>query len=184
MAAGIAHELNQPLVSVRGAAEHMLIGIEEGWDVTPDRLTEKLNLIVDQADRMVHIIEHVRLFAREAGQPSLSPVDIAEVVCSSVDLVGAQFRSQGVRLESNALPGLPPVNVNPYSLEEVFLNLLVNARDAVEDSETSDGMVTVTASAAEDRSRVLVEVQDNGSGIPQDVLEKMWDPFFTTKDPE
>ena len=74
MAAGIAHELNQPLVGVRGLAEHILIGLDRGWNLTKEKLQDRAERIVEQADRMVHIIDHVRMFAREAGRPELESI--------------------------------------------------------------------------------------------------------------
>ena len=71
MAAGIAHELNQPLVGVRGLAEHIMIGMDKGLDVSQEQIQDRVSSIVDQADRMSHIIEHVRMFAREAGSAKL-----------------------------------------------------------------------------------------------------------------
>jgi C4-dicarboxylate-specific signal transduction histidine kinase len=87
----MAHELNQPLVGVRGLAEHLLIALERGWPLSPDKLREKLALIVEQADRMSHIIEHVRRFARDAGKPDFRPVQINDMVRGVVNLVGTQF---------------------------------------------------------------------------------------------
>lgn len=188
MAAGIAHELNQPLVAVRGAAEHMMIGIEEGWEVSGDRLTEKLERIVDQADRMVHIIEHVRMFAREAGKPEMETVQTNDVAQSTVDLLGAQFRSNGVDLSTELEENLPVVQANPFSLEEVVINLLNNARDAVTETRDagSGGRVVIRTRrhANGQGDAILLEVEDEGSGIPEDILARIWDPFFTTKDPD
>ena len=193
MAAGIAHELNQPLVGVRGLAEHVLIGLDRGWDLPEEKLRGRMTRIVEQADRMVHIIEHVRLFAREAGKPDLSPVQVNDVAQSVVDMLGAQFRSHGMELNCEPAEGLPRVLANPFSLEEVVINLLNNARDAVEDlpkqeSEPSPGRGRVRVRTGLDGTgsalRVKIEVADTGVGIPQDVLSRIFDPFFTTKDPD
>ena len=191
MAAGIAHELNQPLSGVRGLAEHILIALQRGWAQDEDKLRQRVERIVEQADRMVHIIEHVRRFAREAGQPELSVVQVNEVVRSAVDLLGAQFRSHGLELACELAEGLPVVRVNPFSLEEVLLNLLSNARDAVEEQRPEDGAlaggrveVSTTLEGSGPASRVQIEVRDTGVGIPADIMTKVFDPFFTTKDPD
>ncbi len=191
MAAGIAHELNQPLVGVRGLAEHILISMDRKWDLSEDKLRTRLQRIIEQADRMVHIIDHVRLFAREAGKPDVSPVQVNEVVGSGVDMLGAQFRTRGVTLECQLAEDLPLVMGNPYSLEEVVLNLLSNARDAVEarfgDSEgPAPGLVQVETRLDKrgPELRVVLEVEDNGTGIAEDVLARVFDPFFTTKAPD
>ncbi len=189
MAAGIAHELNQPLVGVRGLAEHTLIGMDRGWDLSDDKIRDRLTRIVEQADRMVHIIEHVRMFAREAGKPQLESVQINDVVKSGIDMIGTQFKSHGVTLDSELAEGLPLVSANPFSLEEVVLNLLNNARDAVEErfqDNLSAARVLLRTSMEENgkASHVVIEVMDNGVGIPQDIISKVFDPFFTTKDPD
>ena len=132
MAAGIAHELNQPLVGVRGLAEHLLLGMERGWDLPPEKMREKLSLVVEQSDRMSHIIEHVRVFAREAGKPERCPTQVNDVINSAIGMLGTQLRSHGVTLATELADGLPTVSANPFSLEEVVLNLISNARDAVE----------------------------------------------------
>ncbi len=189
MAAGMAHELNQPLVGVRGLAEHTLIGMDRGWDLSEDKIRDRLTRIMEQADRMVHIIEHVRMFAREAGKPQLEPVQINDVVKSGIDMLGTQFRSHGVALDSELAEDLPLVSANPFSLEEVVLNLLNNARDAVETrfkNSLSAARVLLRTSMenSEKASTVVVEIVDNGVGIPDEILGKVFDPFFTTKAPD
>ena len=185
MAAGMAHELNQPLMGVRGLAEHILIALERGWEITGDKLRERGQLIVEQADRMVHIIDHVRMFARESGKPEFVPVGLNRVVEAGVEMVGAQFRSHGIELKRELAEGLPSVHANPFSLEEVVINLLNNARDAVESrpEEGYQGTVVIRTSV-NGSSAVKLEVVDNGIGISADVAPRIFDPFYTTKDPD
>ncbi len=187
MAAGIAHELNQPLVGVRGLAEHVLISLDRGWEVSEDKLRDRVRRIVEQADRMVHIIDHIRMFAREAGKPDLCPVSLNEVVSSGIDLLGAQLKSHGVALEANLAEELPNVLANPFSLEEVLINLMNNARDAVEGSQNGSApriSLRTYLEAEGAQPKVGIEVGDNGCGIPDDLLTRIWDPFFTTKAPD
>jgi len=144
--------------------------------------------IVDQADRMSHIINHVRLFAREAGKLELEMVDVNEVVAAATSLLQAQFDSHGVILHVIREADLSAVLANPFSLEEVFLNLLNNARQAVEESPNRLSAVvriqTKSTNGDAGRAGVLVEVSDNGAGIPAEILGKVFDPFFTTKGPD
>lgn len=190
MAAGMAHELNQPLMGVRGLAEHIVIGLDKGWKLSEDDLRSRTGRIIEQADRMVHIIEHVRLFAREAGKPELSEVQVNEVVESAMDMLEAQFRSHGLELICELAAGLSPVQANPYSLEEVLLNLLNNALDAVDEKAVAVGgegekrIAVSTSMASLDRPQVKIEVADTGLGIPQEILGRVFDPFFTTKAPD
>ena len=188
MAAGIAHELNQPLTVVRGAAESSLIGIEEGWDMGLEAVARDMTTIVAQADRMTHIIEHVRMFARDAGKAERGSVQINEAVRSAVGMLESQFRSNGIRLVCELTENLPAVEANSFSLEEVILNLMSNARDAMMDGNgqlAEDSILRLRTGATDGQAPlVTVEVEDNGTGIDVDILEKVFDPFFTTKDPD
>jgi histidine kinase len=191
MAAGMAHELNQPLVGVRGLAEHLLIGLERGWDIPPERIREKLRHIVDQSDRMAHIIEHVRRFARDAGKPERRATSLNEVIQAARGLLGEQLHARGITLTLALAEGLPPVLVNPFSLEEVFINLLVNARDAVEvrrsaEPDTARAEIVLSSALVTQGDAVEVQacVEDSGAGIPAATLARVFEPFFTTKGPD
>ena len=188
MAAGMAHELNQPLTGVRGLAEYLLIGMDRGWNITGEKIRDKLEMIIEQADRMTHIIEHIRVFARESGKPELRPVYVNDVVQSSMDILGIQFQSRGLELVCELTEDLPVVSANPFSLEEVVLNLLSNARDAVKERLQMDGTSTPPRVLLRTRvdgegpgQHVKIEVIDWGVGIPHHLLPKVFDPFFTTK---
>ena len=195
MAAAIAHELNQPLVGARGLAEHLLIGMERGWDIPPEKLRERLALIVEQADRMSHIIERVRLFAREAGKLEVHPVQLNDVIHAALGMVGEHFRARGIAVECELADALPLVDANPFSLEEVVLNLLTNARDAV--LEKTEAVAAAPPQKRPSRPHPgphafprrrrdglrTDQVIDEGVGIPPENLAKVFDPFFTTKPP-
>ncbi len=184
MAAGIAHELNQPLTGIRGYAELTLIGLEKGWDLDGDKLVARQQSIIDQADRMVHIIDHVRLFARQAGRPDTGIADVNDIVQSSIGLLGSQLKSQGIELNVTNGNELPSVNVNPYSLEEVILNLLVNARDSLLGMGPEMDGARIEIRTDFNDGHVSISVTDNGAGIPEELHERIWEPFFTTKDPD
>ena len=159
--------------------------------MTSERIRDKLANIVGQADRMTHIIEHIRMFSREAGKPERSPVKVNDVMRSAMDILSAQFQGKGLELTDELSDHLPDVLVNPFSLEEVILNLLTNARDAVEErlKKTSDTHLNrITLRTLLDRKNgdpyVIIEVIDFGFGIPKDMLSRLFDPFFTTKEPD
>jgi C4-dicarboxylate-specific signal transduction histidine kinase len=188
MAAGIAHELNQPLLGVRGLAEHLLIARQRGWDLSEDKIREKLSLVMQQADRMAHIIEHVRVFAREAGKPDCCQVKWNQVVESALHMIGAQLHSRGFDVQSELAEDLPLVSANPFSLEEIVLNLVFNARDAVQKRfdaghplRPPDIRLRTCAQGEPPDRRVQFQVIDTGGGIPKDRIDKVFDPFYTTK---
>ena len=191
MAAGIAHELNQPLVGVRGLAELLLVKMDNRMDVAPEELRRNITRIVEQSDRMVHIINHVRLFAREAGNVDTSAVNLNDVVLSAIGLLTVQFKSHGLMLITNCSAEPLIVKVNPYSVEEVLLNLLNNARDALQNRMShvadADFVPTVEISTGirlDIGDTLWVRVRDNGPGIAKNIQEHIFDPFFTTKEPD
>ena len=190
MAAGIAHELYQPLVGVRGLAEHLLIGMDRGWEFDDSAVREKLALIIEQADRMTHIIEHVRIFAKQAGKPEMHHVHANDVVLSTIEMVRAQLVSSEITLASNLTRQTDGIMANPFSLEEVLLNLLFNARDAIEQKRkqknNSAGSIRIRTAleSAADRKNVLIEIRDSGIGIPKSVQARVFEPFFSAKESE
>ena len=189
MAAGIAHELNQPLSGVRGLAELTILDQEETVEFSSDELEARLQQIVDQADRMENIIQRVRMFAREAGKPEQSLVSVNDVVKSGIELVSGHYRAHGLLVEMDLTEGLPPVLANPYSLEEVILNLLNNARDALDERgptgwSTNNRILVRTGINAANPTTVAIDVVDSGVGMPPDIAARVFDPFFTTKDPD
>jgi PAS domain S-box-containing protein len=191
MAAGIAHELNQPLQGVRGMAERLLISLDREWELTEETIRDRAGTIIEQADRMVNIIEHVRIFARESGKPELRPVKVNDVVRAGMDLLGTQLRSRGIQLDRELMESLPVISANPFSLEEVVINLLINARDAVEEQMKTGSVSTpprillrTLLDQTGESEWVKIEVIDNGIGIPEDIVEYVFDPFFTTKGPD
>ncbi len=189
MAAGIAHELNQPLMGVRGMAELIMIAIKNGNSIPKEKIAKNANIIIEQADRMVHIINHIRLFAREAGNIEKTVEDLNEVVRSGISLLKAQFSAHGLILKADLSTDPLFVLINPFSVEEVILNLLSNARDAVEEKKNMcrDYLPYVkitTQYVNENKEIACIEIKDNGIGIPQDITSKVFDPFFTTKEPD
>jgi len=192
MAAGIAHELNQPLVGVRGFAELIVHSIDNGLEISQDVIRSNTATIVEQADRMVHIINHVRLFARDADNiEETSMVDLNDVVRSGTSMLMAQFNSHGLFLENDLAPHRLPVKVNPYSVEEVIFNLLSNARHTLGKKKETAGdeykpcvRVTTGKATVSGRDVVTLKITDNGTGIPGYAAEKIFDPFYTTKDPD
>ncbi len=189
MAAAIAHELNQPLSGVRGQAEHILIGMERGWALPPEDLAQKARIIVEQADRMGHVIEHTRQFAKGVDSDELMPVQVNEVIESGLGMIGAQLKARGLTLITDLAPDLPHVLANPFSIEEIVINLISNSRDALLQLKAqgrAPGPIRVTTSLDDTQNNPYVKIQvaDRGPGIPEEIMSRIFEPFFTTKDVE
>ncbi len=187
MASGIAHELNQPLSVVGMAAELSLMSMEEG-EFDTEFVRRKLGTIVGQKERMAGIVNHMRLFSRK-DKAELESFDPLQSVSGAVRLIDKQFHASGIDLEEDLPASSRNVSGHPSQLEQVVLNLLTNARDAVlgkMDGGNPRGRriaPKVRVSLVDDKRRktVVVSVSDNGGGIPEPALKRIFDPFFTTK---
>lgn len=183
---GLAHEINQPLGVIRLAAANALSGMKRG--LPPDHLEEKLNRIVHQTGRMKAIVDHMRIFGRKSElrrDPSLASAAIE----GALQVVGAQIRLDDISLNAE-LPAYGNVRVlcRQEQLEQVLINLLLNARDAIRTRRSQvagyRGAIEVTCGIeAEERdaSMVKIVVRDNAGGVPEAIIGKVFQPFFTTK---
>jgi histidine kinase len=184
MATGIAHELNQPLTVIKMASGFFMKKLSQG-EAIPEtvlvNMSEKINNNVDRANR---IINHMRDFARKSA-PNLERVDVNEVLERAHDIFSQQLKLRQIEVVWALQDDLPPIQADAGRLEQVFINLLVNARDAIddrwEDQAEADGRRIVLKTALRGR-RVIVEVSDSGSGVPEGIAEKIFEPFFTTKE--
>jgi PAS domain S-box-containing protein len=187
MSAGLAHEINQPLNVIRMAADSCLMLKEEG-EINSEFQSDQLEIISGQAQRMTEIVDHMRVFGRvDSGE--VIAFDPAESVRAAIAMVAEQCRAEGIGVEA-ALPERPRfVRGRPIRLEQVLLNLLSNARDAVVEA-AGDGapengaMGDIFVELADDgeADTLGIAVSDTGGGIPDDLLDRIFDPFFTTKE--
>ena len=173
MAAGISHELNQPLTALHTFADNA-VGLLERGDVAEVR--ENLGLIRQMAARMGRIVGEIKSFTRK---PALArrPVGVAGVVVQALMLVEARRRQVEAQIDTRGVPDDLQVRADPQRLEQVLVNLLLNALDAVADS--AQRRVNVTACRVDGRVRIVV--RDSGSGIEAATLPHLFEPFFTTK---
>jgi len=188
LAAGTAHELSQPLNIIRLVVDSILYMNE---DNAPTILveTEELDSIVGQVRRMAEIIDHMRVFSRkkETSTELFAPID---VVGAALNLIENQFSSADIDLQRRLPETCGPVQGSPGQLEQVILNLVANARDAVDvradqaGTSTEAFRATISVALVDDAGagEVRISVIDNGGGIADDALGKVFDPFFTTKE--
>jgi signal transduction histidine kinase len=167
LAAGIAHEIKNPL-------QVLLLNLELVEAGRP--LPNWTEMFSKQVRRLSEITHRLMNFARNASEDvPMEPIDLRKVVDDIVAMVQHEFRGSGIEVELDADDGLPPVAGNANYLQQVFLNLLINARDAM----PKGGMITISFTLT--GFHVSVRVSDTGNGIPPAVVEKIFRPFFTTK---
>lgn len=185
MAAGLAHEMNQPLNVMRMAADNLLIRMERGHN-DPEFLRDNLELIGQQAERVGKMTLHLRVFAR-LDAVNLEPFDPVKSVCAAADLMEQQLTLENIRFEKRIQDHCPPVVGHPSQLEQVVINLLTNAKDAIVDhprprKDAHIGRVVLTMSEDPSKRTVVIRVGDTGGGIPRNIRDRVFDPFFTTKE--
>lgn len=186
LAAGIAHEINQPLGGISMGLDNILLKVTDK-NYTEPYLKEKISSLFDNVDRIKRIIDHIRIFSRTQKPNALENVDVNEVITSALLMVSAQFKTHNVHIETNLTQEQCIIIGDKFKLEQVVLNLLSNAKHALDEKERHSGegyqKRIVIKSWIVDQD-VVFSVWDNGIGIHANILEKIYDPFFTTKNEE
>jgi len=185
MATGMAHELNQPLNVIKMAAQITQLELDEATTrgtaatLPVDHLRRGLQQIETQIDRAASIITHMRIFGRApSGEPQL--VDAVQISREAVSLVREQLRSSGVAIAVEDPGEELLVRIHPILIEQVIVNLAMNARDAI----TGDGRATGTVRVRPRREvggAVVILISDDGPGVPAALRNRLFEPFFTTK---
>jgi signal transduction histidine kinase/CheY-like chemotaxis protein len=184
LAAGVAHEINNPAAFILLGLDMMARmldgpGVEIGAGVS-EQVHHMLSELRDSTRRIVDIVRDLRMFARAPGGTRRIAVDVNRTVESALSLTRGQIieRARVVR----DLGDVPPVLIDEGRLGQVLVNLLVNASQAIPRNAPGEPAVTVTT-RSEDGRTVEIEVRDTGAGIPPEIIDRIWDPFFTTKEP-
>lgn len=180
MAAGVAHELNQPLGGISATAEDYYLRLQDNMSVSNEQLTETFKRILGMVDRMSNTVEHLRIFSRDTSQEPGRPLNVNDVLQSSLDIIGTQLKNHGINVKLDLTEGLSPIIGHPYQVEQIFLNLLGNARDAL-DAPSATHVKTITITTHQQSDTIIAKVQDNGTGIDQEHLSRIFEPFYTTK---
>jgi signal transduction histidine kinase len=173
LTAGVAHELNNPINNIMLTAADL----EERYRELPD--AERLEMVhdlVSESDRARDIVRNLLDFARES-EVEVSPLDVEDIVTETLQLASNQIKLAGVRVRGEVEENLPAIYGDRHQLTQVFLNLVLNALDAM----AGGGVLTITAEKADDGNFVDLAFADTGVGIPEKYLDSIFDPFFSSK---
>ena len=192
MAAGVAHELNQPLGAISTTAGDIYLRVVEGIGLSKEDLKGMMQDVVGLTERMGETVEHLRVFSRDTSEEEGAPFPVNEAVRSSLKLIETQLENHGIALSRNLVGGLPEVWGRQHQLEQVVLNLLSNARDAVDDKAEAGGtdagwrkrIVVQTSREEGGQPLVVLTVEDNGVGMDEGSIRRAFEPFYTTKGTE
>ncbi|SDB37881.1 histidine kinase [Desulfonatronum thiosulfatophilum] len=185
MAAGVAHELNQPLAVLKMVANFFLRKLRKAELPDPEELRQMTSKIINNVERAGKIIEHMREFGRKPNLQS-THVQVNQVLRRACDFFGEQLKIRDIQVRWDLDDDQPNVLADPNRLEQVFINLLVNARDAIEDKcaskECSQADRVITLRTRSNARHVVTEVVDTGPGITKEIVGRIFEPFFSTKE--
>ncbi len=171
LAAGVAHEINNPLTSILGFSQLLLS------ESLPEPVNEDLQKICYSAQRASKIVQNLLSFARKR-EPERRLIDLVPVLERALDLKSYDFRSSNINLICQLDEGLPPTLADEYQIIQVLINILSNAEQAIQEANVA-GQLLIRASQT--NNRIRISISDNGPGIPPENLSKVFQPFFTTK---
>jgi len=178
---GIAHELAQPLTGIKCISQNMIDDISFN-DFDHMQAVSDLAKISSLVDRSSSIIDHIRTFSRKRGF-SFQEADLNACILNAIELINNQMKNSGVDLIFVLDDSVPRIYGDNLSLEQLFINLILNSKDAIlskmESAPDYHGVIKITTTFNDCIVKLIIE--DNGSGIPEDIIPKIWSPFFTTK---
>ena len=184
MATGVAHELNQPLSVIQMISSFFVRKLDRGDLPDKESLSDVSSKLRSNVERASKIINHMREFGRKSTS-EVESVQINEVILRSLDFFSQQLRLRNIEVVLDLVEGVPMIKADPNRLEQVFINLLTNARDAIEEKSPQEpspqGGKRITIRTRFNRRYVFAEVCDTGIGIPKEITRKIFEPFFTTK---
>jgi histidine kinase len=185
MATGVAHELNQPLAVIKTASSFFLRKTRRKEPIRDDIMSTMAEEIDSYVDRAANIINHLRQFGRKSDL-SLEPVQVNEVLLKAFDMFSQQLKLREIEVQWSLDEDLSPIQAEPGCLEQVFINLLLNSRDAIEErwrqadpKPAPAKMITIKTHMRQ--GNIVIEVSDTGVGIPKGARAKIFEPFYTTK---
>jgi C4-dicarboxylate-specific signal transduction histidine kinase len=178
LSAGVAHELNNPLTFVRGFNNRARSALRKKRVVVTE-LLDYLDEVDEGAERMSKIIDHLRAFSRKSDR-SATPFFLNTAIRRAFEFFDEQVRLRGITVDLQLCEEDPQVSGYPNRFEQVVINLITNARDAMEGWEQRQ-TPTMRVTTALEGTKVVMRFADNGPGIPKKIIDRIFEPFFTTK---
>jgi len=185
MAASIAHEINQPLNNISMTIDNILFDSKEKQIVDKAYIERKSHKLFENIARMRNLVDHIRLFARGHEDAFHTAFNVNEAIKNSLSMISQQLSHKEIGLVIQLDKNLPDIDGNIYNFEQVVLNLLLNARDAMEEKKTKvsksyEKQIRIVTKYKE--NSIYIEIEDNGCGIEKEKLEQVFLPFYSTKE--
>jgi C4-dicarboxylate-specific signal transduction histidine kinase len=181
LAAGIAHEINQPLGGIAMSIENMHYKLKQD-SIDKQYFNEKIDTISNNIERINKIIEHIRIFSRAQGTDTAEIFSVNEAIFNALSLTQTQLKNHGIQVRTDISNSKLMALGNKYKLEQVLINLINNARAALKEKKNSENFApSVWIRSSIQNEKITIEVEDNGIGIEEKTQQMIFDPFFTTK---
>ena len=184
MATGVAHELNQPLSVIKTASSFLRKKVVKNEPIRDEILKTMAEEIDNHVDRAAKIINHMREFGRKSDVKK-EKVQVNDAINKSLEFFSQQLKLREIVVIKELDEGLPPILADSNRLEQIFINLLINARDAIEEKWEQNGhkggTKKIFLKTSFKNGKVTIQIKDTGAGIPKGILDKIFEPFFTTK---
>jgi len=191
MSSGIAHELNQPLSVIKSSSSFCLKKIRKNEEIEKEIFQKLISKIDNNVDRAEKIILHMRQFARKS-EVRLVRISINDVLQRTFEMFNQQLKIHGIDVIWDKNKALPEILADPDRLEQVFINLVINAKDAIEEKWKKEGnplgdndritIITRSPGHIKRGDTVIIEIHDTGIGFQKEAANKLFEPFFTTKE--
>jgi histidine kinase len=184
MATGVAHELNQPLSVIKTASSYLMKKVNKKEEIEENILKTMAEEINSHVDRASKIINHMKEFGRKS-EVDREQVQVNEMLNKALEIFSQQLKLREIEVVKELGEDLPLILANANRLEQVFINLLTNARDAIEekweDADCEGEAKKILLQTSLKDGMVIIEVKDTGAGMPESVADRIFEPFFTTK---
>lgn len=186
MATGIAHEINQPLATITMALDNLRARIRRG-KAEPEFVDKNLQLVSDQIERTAAIVSHMRIYGHRSDG-SAYPIDPAQAIDGALSIANAQFKDAGITLRKKYQSGEYLMLADVTLIEQIILNILLNARDAILDTQSqtshegnANDWIEISVDEVSQEKMIVIKITDSGPGIDPAILDRLFEPFFTTK---
>lgn len=182
LAAGITHEINQPLCAIKINVESIMYCLEKTPIALPFNFDAELNQTLESVDRITEIVKHMRSFWNYGKNAEISNIEVHKTILNTLSFLQRQIYSHEINIVKNFSEEDLFIKCASIHLEQILINIINNAISALDKSSKKDKEITIFTK--KDKNTVLISIKDNGTGIPEDKIENLFDPFYSTHNSE
>ena len=180
MVTEITHEMTQPLTYLNNYLYTLSDDITTSDPILNNKLKNNLEIASKEVNRLIKLVNHIQEFSRKDLEQIRIPIEFSKVIDQTLYIMDDQIQSSNIRLIKNIQKDLPYLNVNPNDMEQVFINLLQNAIDSLKEIE-NNAVLEIVIYHKKEQNKFFIEINDNGKGVDEQIRNKIFTPFFTTK---